>query len=782
MTMARYSGVVQDQAGNIITNAKIEVRREQPGQPLAALKSDRDGATPLVNPFNAEADGSFAFHVAGGAYKIRAYVGPSGAPTFEAPPRRYVGIGLGSETDSVAGGAPFAIVRVVATANVTIASALEAGDTLDGVTLVAGDFILLTAQTDPAENGVYEVPSSGAASRAAAFSTYDSMPGCYFSVMEGTAGADKLYRCTSNRGGMLETDAIVISEFSAGGGASAVLGEYLITDFGSESTATFQAALDQIITDGGGRLIFPEGDYTLTAGVVYDISAVASRFGSRLHLVGMGAGTSISLTGVADTAFTYIGNPSQVESYLRFEKVRFTGSNTSGSKGLDISAAAFVSSDGLIVEAFDYCMDCTDVEQAQFSNSNFRWGIHGVRFNAAVSATSANSLNFLNCAIANNTTWGLSVTNGNAVNYLGGSIQYNGAAGGGSGQWGAKFVECGDGYGTVTLIGVAIEGNGGLGDIISDQTTNPVAFNIIGCGFARPSSSSYATNFLTLLGSNAASTYALSGNRFAGFGTYTPNAGRPYIGITNTSAYISDNGSNIYGSATEQPAWAGSATFSLKTVIAGALKALANSAIGGAIGNAVLNIIVPNNAGTSNAIRFIDDGAASSSTSNNSYGVGVNPSSGAMVFTAGNAGSFQMLTANTQRFALDASGNAIFSGGYVKSSSALGVGYSAGAGGSVTQATSKSTGVTLNKASGAITMNAAALAAATIVSFVLTDSSIAAGDVLVLNHISGGTPGAYGLNARCAAGSATIDVRNNTAGSLSEAIVIEFALIKAVTT
>ena len=77
-------------------------------------------------------------------------------------------------------------------------------------------------------------------------------------------------------------------------------------------------------------------------------------------------------------------------------------------------------------------------------------------------------------------------------------------------------------------------------------------------------------------------------------------------------------------------------------------------------------------------------------------------------------------------------------------------------------------------------MNNASLGAGTIVSFTLTNSAIAATDVLVLNHISGGTVGSYSLNAQCAAGSATINVRNNTAGGLSEAIVIQFALIKGV--
>ncbi len=108
-------------------------------------------------------------------------------------------------------------------------------------------------------------------------------------------------------------------------------------------------------------------------------------------------------------------------------------------------------------------------------------------------------------------------------------------------------------------------------------------------------------------------------------------------------------------------------------------------------------------------------------------------------------------------------------------------GYITGEGGTVTQATSKATAVTLSKKCGQITMNGAALAAATTVSFTLTNSTIAATDLLVLNHVSGGTAGSYLLNAQAAAGSASINVRNVTAGSLSEAIVIGFAVIKAVT-
>jgi hypothetical protein len=107
-------------------------------------------------------------------------------------------------------------------------------------------------------------------------------------------------------------------------------------------------------------------------------------------------------------------------------------------------------------------------------------------------------------------------------------------------------------------------------------------------------------------------------------------------------------------------------------------------------------------------------------------------------------------------------------------------GYATGSGGVVTQLTSKATGVTLSKSTGQITLDAAALAASTTVSFTLTNTVIEAGDILVMNHISGGTAGSYLLNSQSAAGSASINVRNISLGSLSEAIVIAFAVIKAV--
>jgi len=109
------------------------------------------------------------------------------------------------------------------------------------------------------------------------------------------------------------------------------------------------------------------------------------------------------------------------------------------------------------------------------------------------------------------------------------------------------------------------------------------------------------------------------------------------------------------------------------------------------------------------------------------------------------------------------------------------VGYSTGTGGTVTQASSKSTGVTLNKRCGQITMNNASLSAAAEVSFTLTNSTIAATDVVMVCIGSGATAGAY--NVQCdavAAGSCRISVGNMSSGSLSEALVLNFVVIKAV--
>lgn len=124
----------------------------------------------------------------------------------------------------------------------------------------------------------------------------------------------------------------------------------------------------------------------------------------------------------------------------------------------------------------------------------------------------------------------------------------------------------------------------------------------------------------------------------------------------------------------------------------------------------------------------------------------------------------------------------IASAGRIQSTSPTGgVGYATGAGGTVSQGGNKSTGVTLNTATGQITMQNTNLAADTSVSFTLTNSNLDGTDVMIINQVGGGTAGAYTFNAACNTGSAVITVRNVTAGTLGEALVLRFVVIKGAT-
>jgi hypothetical protein len=98
MALARYRGVAQDAAGNVIRNATVEVRRDVAGRPVVPLFSDRNGTVPLGNPITANELGQFGFHAPGGVYYIRVFTGPAQAP-FQQFVDRYVAIGTAAERD-----------------------------------------------------------------------------------------------------------------------------------------------------------------------------------------------------------------------------------------------------------------------------------------------------------------------------------------------------------------------------------------------------------------------------------------------------------------------------------------------------------------------------------------------------------------------------------------------------------------------------------------------------------------------------------------------------------
>lgn len=131
------------------------------------------------------------------------------------------------------------------------------------------------------------------------------------------------------------------------------------------------------------------------------------------------------------------------------------------------------------------------------------------------------------------------------------------------------------------------------------------------------------------------------------------------------------------------------------------------------------------------------------------------------------------------RILISSTGAVSAPGGFT--SSGGGVGYSTGAGGTVTQITSRTTTVVLNKLCGNITMFSAAHAAQTFFTFTLTNSFIAATDFLAIEHISATNGAAWNFATVCAAGSATITVRNVSTASITEATPLRFIIIKGAT-
>ena len=96
------------------------------------------------------------------------------------------------------------ICRVATTANITTATDLQAGDTLDGISLVEGNRILVKNQSTATQNGIYLVAASGQnAARDPEFDTVAELAGQMVIVQEGSAGADKFFLCTTDNSGSI---------------------------------------------------------------------------------------------------------------------------------------------------------------------------------------------------------------------------------------------------------------------------------------------------------------------------------------------------------------------------------------------------------------------------------------------------------------------------------------------------------------------------------------------------------------------------------------------------
>jgi len=179
------------------------------------------------------------------------------AGTIATTPSAATDIANKSYVDTVAQGLDTkASVVAGTTANITLSGA----QTIDGISIVATDRVLVKNQTAPAENGIY-VASATAWARAADMSTWAQVPGAYVFIETGTTLADTGWVCTSDAGGTINVTAMTWAQFSGAGsgvssitfgttgltpattttGAVTVAGTLAIANGGTNSTATATA-------------------------------------------------------------------------------------------------------------------------------------------------------------------------------------------------------------------------------------------------------------------------------------------------------------------------------------------------------------------------------------------------------------------------------------------------------------------------------------------------------------------------------------------------------------
>jgi hypothetical protein len=209
--------------------------------------------------------------------------------TSEAATKNYV-------DNLVAGLRTRAVARVASTTNVAISSGLENGDTLDGITLVTGNRVLLKDQSTASQNGLYTVVASGAASRDTEYDTISELAGQLILVSEGSTHADDLFLCTTDTSATLGSSSISYTQvFPSSGGTVTSVGladagssEFTVTNSPVTASGTINIAVNSIAATKIGTGTVDNTEFGYLNGVT---SAIQTQIDNKA-----GAGFAIAMS------------------------------------------------------------------------------------------------------------------------------------------------------------------------------------------------------------------------------------------------------------------------------------------------------------------------------------------------------------------------------------------------------------------------------------------------------------------------------------------------------
>jgi hypothetical protein len=235
----------------------------------------------------------------------------TGAVVLAADPATALGAATKQYVDSLAEGLHIhASVVAATTANIALATAVENGDTLDGVTLATGNRILVKNQSTASENGIYVVAASGAPSRATDFDAPAEIDGGDFVFVTGGTVNDNTGWVQTNIVGTVGTDAIEFNQFAGSGTVTAGTN---ISVTGNQVSVINNPTFSGVVTASASGVAFSDGTQTkagvpsitprVEASDSYNLSTGGLTLRDSIIEINKASATTLTIPTNATTAF-----------------------------------------------------------------------------------------------------------------------------------------------------------------------------------------------------------------------------------------------------------------------------------------------------------------------------------------------------------------------------------------------------------------------------------------------------------------------------------------------